>query len=76
MNETSVVTIPEFKKAIRAASEVLAQVRFGCSEKWVRISKADARSLVDGKTNDTTPEECEMYSGQFGSIVGTTLYVG
>ena len=74
--EISIMTVPAFKRAIREASEVLAQVRFGTSEQWVRISKAGAMELIKGLPASATPEEAEIYSGQFGAVIGSTLYIG
>jgi hypothetical protein len=73
---TDITTVTEFRKAVRKAREVLAQVRFGTSERWVRISKADALTLVAGMARDTTPEDAELYSGIFGTFDGATLHVG
>jgi hypothetical protein len=73
----SISTVPELKRALRQAREVVVLPRFGCSETWVRISKADAAVLV-GKLGgkDTTPEQAEMYSGDFGLLDNGTLYLG
>lgn len=78
MTETEypIATIFQLRRAIDAAAVIVTQVRFGTSEKWVRISKADARSLIKGVSNSTTPEQMEIYSGQFGSIIGSTVYLG
>jgi hypothetical protein len=74
MTTTNLTTLTQVRRAIDAASEVLVQVRFGVSEQWVRISKADARSLIKGR--NSTPDDMEMPCGDFGSVDGTTLYLG
>ena len=71
---TDITTVPEFRKAVREAKDVLTQVRFGCSERWVRISKADALLLVAGFGRSDTPEQHEMDA--FASVDGSTLYLG
>jgi hypothetical protein len=71
---TDITTVAEFRAAVTAAKDVLAQVRFGCSERWVRVSKADARALVSGYGRNDTPEQHEMDA--FATVEGTTLYLG
>jgi hypothetical protein len=73
---TDITHVADLRIAINTASEVLAQVRFGCSEKWVRISKADARQLITGWKRSDTPEDHEMYSGTFGEFNSGILYLG
>jgi hypothetical protein len=74
---TDIMTVKQLKAAIKAASEIVIQPRFGASEHWVKISKAEAKALAANLgPNTTTPEEAEMYSGSFGLLDGATLYLG
>ena len=75
---TEITTINEYRKAVTNVREVLAQVRFGTSERWVRITKADALLLVKGMARDATPDDAEMYYGVFGNVDDdiNVLYVG
>jgi hypothetical protein len=69
-------TIRELRAAIKGAREIRAEIRFGCSERWVRISKTDAVALVRDLGKVATAADAEMYSGTFGSFDGDTLYLG
>ena len=60
-----ITTVGEYRKAVRAAKRVFSGVRFGVSEKLVRISKSDALWLVKNSAADETAEEHEMYAGTF-----------
>jgi hypothetical protein len=68
-------TLKALRAAINAPSTkfVLAQVRFGCSEDWMKLRKEDALKLARG---DGTPDDLEMYAGIFGRLDGDTLYLG
>ena len=70
-------TVADLKKAVSAAKHIFVQVRFGCSEKWVKISKQDARTLVSGLPDDATPQDAEMSGEAFGehSRNGNILYL-
>ncbi|PYJ10795.1 MAG: hypothetical protein DMF06_05160 [Verrucomicrobia bacterium] len=61
-------TIAELRRAIRTSRVVYAQLRFGCSEHWSKISKAEALALVATFEPDTTPEAAEMFGGTFGDL--------
>lgn len=61
-------TVPKLRKAIKEANIVLVQVRFGVSEKYVKLSKIEARALIDGLEDDATPEDCEIFGGSFGRL--------
>ena len=76
MKQVEIMTVPELKDAIQKANEVKAVIRFGCSERWSKITKQAALDLCCGFPNDTTPENAEMYSGSFGSVIDGTLYLG
>ena len=73
---TELYHVADLRIAINTANEVLTQVRFGCSENSVRISKADACQLLTGLERSDTPEDHEMDSGTFGTVDGSTLYLG
>ena len=61
----SINTVAKFRAAIRKAPAVYACVRFGVSEKCVRISKADALGLVKDLKPSDTGEVLEMCDGEF-----------
>ena len=73
---TQIETVKALKAAIKTATMILIQPRFGCSEAWVKITKAEAKALTANLPAGATPEEFEMYSGDFGTLSGTTLYLG
>ena len=51
-------TFRELRGAIRRAKSIYIQARFGVSERWLRITKAEARLLIQGaKSNATLPDE-------------------
>lgn len=68
-------TTYELRRAITICNVVVVQARFGCSEKWVRISKVEARELARGLPG--TPHDCEMATGRFGELnQDLVLYMG
>jgi hypothetical protein len=68
-------TVAELRKAVKAASECLIQVRFGCCEKWIKIAKSEVLGqLLVGL--EGAPEHNEMYSGYFGELDNGILYLG
>lgn len=69
-------TIEQLQRAIKLAKHIRIQVRFGVSERWVKITKAQALELLEDIGN-ATPRELEMYSGTFGALDKYgTLYLG
>jgi hypothetical protein len=69
----------ELLAAIRKAKEVHAMLWFGCAERHVKISKAEARSFVMSvMTPEATPADMEMYGGErFGELTDEgILYLG
>lgn len=71
---TDLKTIKETRAAIKAARVVYVEPRFGTSETWVRISKADALFILRGMTG--TPHANEMYTDRFGSVQDGAVYLG
>jgi hypothetical protein len=69
-------TVKEFRAAVKAATKVVVMPRFGLSEAWVGITKADALGLVKGAKGDATAEEFSMFTGEFGSVTDGVLYIG
>lgn len=81
MNDKELHTIAQVKKAIKKADQICIQPRFGVSEKWIRITKEQARILIEGFDDDATPQQSEMFTGRFGELadegrLGKTLYLG
>lgn len=74
---TDITTLDQLKRTIRspACKGVFAQVRFGCSEQWVKLAKVEALAFVDD-LGGGTPRELEMYSGSFGEFDGRSLWMG
>jgi len=62
---------------IKTCHQVMIQVRFGVSERWVKISKREAMDLANDLP-DNTATYCEMYSGTFGQydFKSGNLYLG
>lgn len=61
-------TKQKLKTSIDMSSKVYIQVRFGVSEKWCRITKIEAHALAETLPEDSNPQDCEMYSGSFGTM--------
>ena len=61
-----ITTIPALKVAIKNATVILIGVRFGVSEKLLKISKKEAYYLIENI--DSSPRDFEMYSGMFGEM--------
>lgn len=79
MDQVELTTVRSLKCAIRIAKTIMVQVRFGCSERWTKLSKLEALGLVSGiGSDDTTPEHFEMFTGVFGTYdtSSKTLYLG
>ena len=78
MDDKEEVTTLEFLRTCinKPGVTIFAQLRFGTSEQWVKISKAEARNLITGMSG--SPEHYEMYTGSFGEMNFTekTLYLG
>jgi hypothetical protein len=72
----SLMTIRETRRALRQCAEVVVQVRFGVNEAWTKISKAEAKLLLDALDPAATPDDAEMYAGHFGTYDGRTLFLG
>ena len=76
MAHLDITTIPGLRRAIKQAHSVHTQVRFGSSERWVKISKATALELIEGLSDHCSPQDAEMYAGTFGTMHGRTLWMG
>ena len=76
MKQVEIRTVPELKEAIRKANGVKAVIRFGCSERWSKITKQTALDLCCGYPNDATPKEAEMLSESFGTVIDGIVYLG
>jgi hypothetical protein len=74
--EIQITTVKALRSAIRNCDAVYAQLRFGMSERWVKITKSEAIQLADDLGDETTPECMSMYSGVFGSLTSGDLYLG
>lgn len=71
-----IVTIKALRSAIRKAKLILVQPRFGCTERWIKISKAEAIEMIFHISVNDTPADQEMYRGVFGSLEDDTLFLG
>jgi hypothetical protein len=71
----TITTVPGLRCAIAEAFIVLIQPRFGTSETWLRITKAEARVLAQSVGN-AAPDQVEMPSGHFGELRLGALYLG
>lgn len=74
-------TKTDLAKALKTAKAIYIQVRFGCSEDWIRITKREATTFVENNmgtdADNPTPEDCSMYAGYFGIInENCELYLG
>lgn len=74
----SIHTVKGLRRAIKAVPpySIYCLVRFGVSGKNVRISKAEALHLVQGLPGKTTASDMEMYTGSFGYVENSVLYLG
>ena len=65
---TEIDTVEEYRRAVRRARRVYCRPQFGVTERWVRISKCDALSLVRGYGGALTGEDLEVYGGVLATI--------
>jgi hypothetical protein len=72
----NLITIPSVRRAIKSARAVYVQPRFGCSEHWVKVTKAEALNMLESFPDHFTPEDAEMYAGTFGTLKDKVLYMG
>lgn len=73
---SNLTTVQSLQCALNVAKTVYIQPRFGCSERWIKISKKEAQILVSNLEQDATPQNAEMYTNVFGTLNGTLLYMG
>jgi len=78
MARIDIKTVTQLKFCVSMAKSIYVQPRFGTSEAWVKITKAEAKAFVEPYVHGQTPEDCEMYTDIFGTYqVGSkTLYLG
>jgi hypothetical protein len=77
MAHRNLETLGQARLAVANASAVYVQPRFGVSEHWVKITKADARALLATFDPKTTPRQAEMQCNNFGMITPDhTVYLG
>lgn len=69
-------SIPAAKAAVKTARKVMVQIRFGCSENWVKISKVEALEFLELIGDNTTAREMEMGTGNFGEWNNHIVYLG
>ena len=72
----NLTTVQSLQCALNVAKTVYIQPRFGCSERWIKISKKEAQMLVSNLELTMTPKDAEMYTDVFGTLNGTLLYMG
>ncbi len=67
-------------RALKQVKEVYIQPRFGLNEVWLRITKKEAMLMISStlgtKNNPISPEEHEMYTHTFGTVLNKCLYLG
>ena len=70
--------VADLRRFLKVATYIFIQVRFGTSEKWVKLSKKEALLMVASLNPTTTPQDAEMYSGHFGEWYpySKSLYLG
>jgi len=71
-----ITSVSHLRAAIKGCRQVQIQVRFGCSEAWVAITKQEALRLVKALPKNATPADSEMDSGAFGSADDGIVYLG
>ena len=60
------MTIRDLRRAIRKARTCYVTPRYGLTERYLRVAKAEALFLVEGFDNSLSPGDLEMYAGCFG----------
>jgi len=76
MLRVEIKTVRELKTAIRHAKHILVQPRFGASERWIKITKREAKAIASDIPKFATPAAVEMFTGTFGVVEGDALYLG
>lgn len=69
-------TVPGLERLVKKAKEVVVMPRFGTSEAWIKITKAEATKFIASLPHGATAEEYGMYGGVFGVLEEGTLYLG
>jgi len=80
-SSTSLRSMRSVLEVLDACAEVRIQVRFGTSERWCRLSKVEARTLLASYKANVAVEyiavdKLEGFNGEFGNFDGHTLYLG
>ncbi len=73
------VTKSDLKRAVRKAKGIEIAVRFGCSERTIKITKAEALSFIDDaiENDGVTPHDVEMFGDEFGhTCANGWLWIG
>jgi hypothetical protein len=68
MPKHSIRTIRDLRNAIKICDEVQVTTRFGLSETWVKLPKKEALFLIENIALETTPQEFEMGTEEFGTL--------
>jgi len=77
MARYDITTVASLRCAVKMAKAIYILPRFGTSELWLKITKAEASKLIACYADSDTPEHCEMFAGTFGTMTnGGTLYLG
>ncbi len=77
MARYDITTVASLWCAVKAAKEIYILPKFGTSELWIKITKAEAKKLISGLDVDETPMYYEMFADTFGTMTnGGTLYLG
>ena len=69
-------TIAKLRKAIKAADAVYMSPRFGCAEKYVKVSKVEVLYMIAHYNENDTPDDCEIGTAGFATWTDKDLFVG
>lgn len=72
-----VTTTAELKTLAKQAEEVFFAVRFGCTERYVKVSKKETFAFI-AEIDGQTAEELEVYGGYMASYIPAAkcLFIG
>ena len=69
-------TVAEVARAVPNARECLVQIRFGHSERWVKIAKKEVLDFLAFYDESDTAEKLDFPTDRIAELDGRILYIG
>lgn len=68
-------TLADLRKALKSCKAVFVQPRWGMNEKWLKVTKVEAKYLIEGMTDDEAAD-INDHSSLATIERGDQLYIG